>query len=82
MGTRLLTSKKELLKLASERVNLPGKKPIRISYDEDVDALFLKYSVEPSVISKSEDTDGIIYDYDEKDNLVSIEILDLYGVFA
>ena len=82
MDTKLLVSNEELLKSASERIKLPKGKSLFVGYDNAVDALFLKYSEKPSVISRSKDTDGIIYDFDENDNLLSIEILDFYGVFV
>lgn len=82
MGLKTIVSTKELIKLASQRVKLPNRKPIIVRYDEAVDALYLKYLNVDSVISKSKDTDGIIYDFDAEDNLVSIEILDLYDIFA
>lgn len=82
MDAKVLISNTELLGLASQRVNLPNEKPLLIRYDDEADSLFLKYAETPPVISKSEDTDGVIFEFDSDDNLVSIEILDLYEVFS
>ncbi len=81
MDTEVLISTPELLKLASERVKLPSREPLLVKYDGEVDALFLKYSANQSVQSKSLDEDGVIYDFDVDRNIVAIEILDLQGLF-
>lgn len=82
MDTKVLVPTSELIKLAGQRVNLPGQNLIYARYDDEVDSLFLKYSTNRAVISESEDDKGIIYDYDKDNNLVGIEILDLYGIYT
>lgn len=81
MDARLLIPTTELLDLAKRRVNLPCE-PIWVDYDKEADTLFIKLSKSESVISRtSEEDDGVIFDFDKKNNLVGIEILDLYGVY-
>ena len=62
MDTRVLVSTSELIKLAGQRVKLPGQELIYARYDDEVDSLFLKYLQNKAVISESEDDKGIIYD--------------------
>ena len=77
MDTRVLISTKELLELAKARVEFPTQ-PILVSYDEETDSLFLKFSESKSVISQtSKKDDGIVFDFDSQKHLVSIEIFDL-----
>ena len=71
----------EWLRLARERVTLP-KGPLWLDYQADVDLLVIKLKEHSrSTHSDSDLEAGIIYDY-EGDELVAIEVLDLYGVFA
>lgn len=71
----------ELLRLAAERVELPAG-PLWVEYEDDVDLLVIKLREGArSTHSDSDLNGGIIYDY-EGDELVAIEILDLYGVFV
>ena len=80
METGILISKAELLELAAKRVKLPNRQPLSVRYDSDVDSLFLKYSSNNAVLSKS-DMGGVIRDYDADKNLVGVEILDLQNLF-
>lgn len=82
MDTRVLIPTSELIKRANKRVNLPHQPVIYADYDGEVDSLYLKYSQNKPVISDSEDDKGIIYDLDKNGNIVGIEILDLYGIYA
>jgi hypothetical protein len=71
----------ELLRLAAGRVQLPAG-PLWPEYEDDVDLLVIKLKEGArSTHSDSDLENGIIYDY-EGDELVAIEILDLYGVFV
>ncbi len=47
---------------------------MKIKYDKEVDILYIQFS-ENKIKESSEDKKGIIIDYDEDDNIVSIEIL-------
>ena len=77
MDTRVLISTKELLDLARARVEFPNQ-PILVSYDEETDSLFLKFSENKSVISQtSKKDDGLAFDLDSQNHIVSIEIFDL-----
>ena len=71
----------ELLKLAKERIRIPSKY-ITLDYQADVDLLFIKFTNGISTYSEDDMDKGIIYNYDESDELVSLEILDLYDIFA
>ena len=81
MATRLLTKSDEWLKLAKKRLDLP-KVFLYLKYFEDVDVLVVKITKEPSTYSKTSLDHDAIYNYDANDELVSIEILDLYGIFV
>lgn len=71
----------EWLKLARERVRFPGE-VIEIKYQKDVDMLVVRFSEKPSVRGNMDYESGTIYNYDRSGNIVSLEILDLYGIFA
>ncbi len=77
MDTRFLNSTKQLLDLAAARVKFPSQQ-ILVKYDEETDSLFLKFSESKSVISQiSKKDDGVCFDLDSQNNIVSIEIFDL-----
>ena len=80
METGILISKAELLELAAKRLKLPNRQPLSVRYDSEVDSLFLKYSPNKAVSSKS-DVGGVICDDDAEKNLVGVEILDLQNLF-
>lgn len=71
----------EFIKLAGERGEIPDHW-IKLEYQKDVDLLFVLYSNKRCVRSSGDMENGIIYNYDAQDRLVSIEVLDLYGIFA
>ena len=48
---------------------------MKVIYDRETDTLTVIFSDAP-VIESDEDKPGVILDYDEKGNLVSLEILD------
>ena len=76
-----ISKEKELLKLANARVKLP-KGNVQLNYQADVDLLFIRLNNSKSTYSKSDYEEGVIYNYDAEDRLVSIEVLDLYEVFV
>ena len=47
---------------------------MKIKYDEETDAIFFILS-EKKIVESEEITKGVIVDYDDKDQLTSIEIL-------
>ncbi len=47
---------------------------MKIKYDKEVDVMTIQFS-EKTIVESSEDKKGIIIDYDEDNNIVSIEIL-------
>ena len=71
----------EWLKLARQRVEIPSDYVI-LKYQEDVDLLLIRLTDGKSTYSKDDMNRGIIYNYDGNDCLVSMEILDLYGIFV
>lgn len=74
-------STNELLKLANERVNIPTNF-LYLKYFEKVDLLVIRFTESDSTYSKSNLDEDVIYNYDAEDNLVSMEILDLFGAFV
>ena len=70
-----------MLKLARARVNIRNR-AIKIDYQKDVDLLLLRFSDAPSVRGKMDYENDVIFNYDKDDNIVSVEILDIYGIFA
>lgn len=71
----------EWLKLVDERMKIP-RNYLRINYQTDVDLLLIKFSETESTYSEDDMEKGLIFNYDARDNLVSIEVLNLYGVFV
>jgi Protein of unknown function (DUF2283) len=71
----------ELLRLARERVDLPSGS-LRLEYQPDVDLLWIGLTDNPKPTHSDDDLErGLIFNYDGS-KLVSIEILDLYGVYV
>lgn len=78
MDTRLLTPTKKLLSLAAKRVQMPSV-PILSKYDDEENILYLRFTDEKPVISsQSKLDDGVVFDLDAQNRIVSIEIFDLY----
>lgn len=71
----------ELVKLANERIKIPSNY-IFVQYQNDADLLLIKFTNGKSTYSKDDMDKGIIYNYDENNELVSMEILDLYDTFV
>ncbi|MGI8545646.1 MAG: DUF2283 domain-containing protein [Aridibacter sp.] len=71
----------DFIELAQKRGKVPNDW-VKLEYQKDVDLLFILYSNKRCVRSRGAMENGIIYNYDAQDELVSIEVLDLYGVFA
>jgi uncharacterized protein YuzE len=76
-----ISKEKELLKLAGERVKLPNRS-LQLKYQPDVDLLVVRLNDGKSTYSEDDMEKGLIYNYDAQNRLVSIEVLDLYGVFV
>ena len=49
---------------------------MKVSYDSETDTLSMVFRPDVRVAESDEPSSGIVIDYDEHDNLVSIEILD------
>jgi uncharacterized protein DUF2283 len=77
----LESQEEELLRLARDRVDLPAGK-LRLKYQPDVDMLLVELKESPAPTNSKDDVErGLIFNY-EGQKLVSVEILDLYGVYA
>lgn len=71
----------EWLKLARKRIEITNDYVI-LKYQEDVDMLVIQFTDGKSTYSKDDMKRGVIFNYDQNNCLVSIEILDLYEIFA
>jgi hypothetical protein len=77
----LESQEEELLRLARGRVELPAGE-LRLKYQPDVDMLLVELKETPSPTNSKDDVErGLIFNYEGR-KLVSVEILDLYGVYA
>ena len=77
----LESQEEELLRLARDRVDLPAV-ALRLKYQADVDMLLVELKENPAPTNSKDDVEhGLIFNY-EGQKLVSVEILDLYGVYA
>lgn len=79
-----VVTEEELLALAGERleglVRLPDE--VWLNYQPDVDLLVIRLQEHHHATRSEDDMErGLIFNY-EGQKLVSIEVLDLYGVFA
>ena len=71
----------ELLRLARERVDLPAGE-VWLKYQSDADILWIGLKENPKPTHSEDDQErGLIFNYEGR-KLVSVEVLDLYGVFA
>ena len=83
MAKRLVleSQEEELLRLARDRVDLPTVK-LWLKYQPDVDMLLVELKENAAPTNSKDDVErGLIFNY-EGQKLVSIDILDLYGVYA
>jgi hypothetical protein len=77
----LESQEEELLRLARDRIDLPAGE-LRLKYQPDVDLLLIELKSNPAPTNSKDDLErGLIFNY-EGQKLVSVEILDLYGVYA
>ena len=75
------TQEEELLELAARRVRIPEGK-LWLAYQSDVDLLVIRLKESPRPTRSDSDLEkGVVYNYEGRE-LVSIEVLDLYGVFT
>lgn len=71
----------EVLRLAAQRVELP-KGEFSYSYYSDADVLAIHLKDHPKPTRTEDDMDrGLVFNYEGR-KLVSIEVLDLYGIFT
>jgi hypothetical protein len=77
----LESQEEELLRRARDRVDLPAGE-LRLKYQPDVDMLLVELKENPAPTNSKDDLErGLIFNY-EGQKLVSVEILDLYGIYA
>jgi uncharacterized protein YuzE len=84
MGTITLEKSKteaELIKSAKLRVKSFPTQWIKLYYSDEVDSLFVQVSKEKIAVSKHDFEDDVVYNYNEKGQVVSFEILDLFEIF-
>jgi uncharacterized protein YuzE len=75
------SQEEELLRLAGERVELPAG-DLQLKYQPDADILWIGLKEKPKPTHSEDDQErGLIFNYEGR-KLVSIEVLDLYGVFV
>jgi hypothetical protein len=70
----------ELFEQARSRANLPSGY-VSLDYRKETDLLAIRFSNKKRAYSRADMPEGVIYDYDSKDNLVQVEILDFYAAF-
>jgi uncharacterized protein YuzE len=73
---------KELLNLAEARVGLVANFAKSLDYQKDVDLLVVRLSDAPSSRSKFDYDKNVLFNFDKKGSVVSIEVLDLYDIFS
>lgn len=77
----IATQEEELLELAARRVQIPEGQ-VWLAYQPDVDLLVIRLKERPHPTRSDSDLEkGVVYNYEGRE-LVSIELLDLYGVFT
>jgi uncharacterized protein YuzE len=75
------TSNSQLLKKARKRFDFP-KQFVSLRYQSDVDSLVIRFTEALSTHSKMNHEKGVLLNYGKNNLIVSIEIFDLYDVFA
>lgn len=71
----------EWLKLVGNRADIPNG-ALQTDYQKDVDLLVILLSDKPSVKSRMDYENDVLFNYDKNGKLASIEVLDLYGIFV
>ncbi len=49
---------------------------MKVTYDPRTDSLTIVLRDDTAIVESDEDKPGLIFDYDEQENLVSLEVLD------
>ncbi len=70
----------KLFELARSRAQLP-ESFISLNYRKETDLLAIRFSNKKAIYSRADMPKGVIYDYDSKDNLVQVEMLDFNDAF-
>ncbi len=73
---------KELLELAEQRIGIIAHQAKSLDYQEDVDLLVVRLSDKPSVRSKYDYNNGVVFNFDKLGGVVSLEVQDLKGEFV
>lgn len=76
-----MTTAPELLEKARERTELPDGE-LSLDYQPDADLLYIKLKDSPRPDRTEDDLDAGVIRHYEGQQLVSLEILDLNGVYA
>ena len=76
--TKVIPSREELLRAASQRVSLPPGE-LWLDYQDDVDTLYIRIREKTQPTRSESDLDDmVVFDY-EGEELVGIEIMDITG---
>ncbi len=84
MGTITLEKRKtetDLINAAKLRVKNFPSHWTKLHYSDDVDSLFVQVTKETISNSKHDFDSDVVYNYNNLGEVVSFEILDLYGLF-
>ena len=73
----IIPSREELLKAAHQRVNLPPGE-LWLDYQDDVDTLYISLKEKTHPTHSESDVDDLVV-FDEGEELVGIEIMDITG---
>ena len=73
--------KAKVLSLAAERFEFPND-PLYLRYCGEPDLMSIKFSNNKCVKTESDYTKGLIYNFDYKGEITSVEVLDFYGKYA
>jgi uncharacterized protein YuzE len=76
-----LSGVNEWIKLARKRVKVP-RNWIEAKYRKEADSLYIQILESPAAYSDDDLSKSVVYDYDENNRLVGIEVLNLRGVFV
>lgn len=73
--------KAKVLSLAAERFEFPNK-CLSLRYYDEQNLMLIKFSNDKIVRSEDDIPKGLVYNFDNKGEIVSVEALDFYGKFS
>ncbi len=75
------TEIEKYINLAKERFDI-RQGWIDVDYQKEADVLYIRYSNCPSTYSDDDLDKGLVFDYDQNNKLVGVEILNFLGTFV